>query len=173
MNDKKLKRSKDRKIAGVAGGIAEYLNVDPVIIRALFLFLIFFGGSGIILYFVLLLIMPEDNEINSPKTEYAETVDYTVIDDEGEEIKVNGEEKGEGKKDEDAYRNEEIKEQKNVKNNTKTGSAILGICFVFIGLFFLLRNIIPDSWQNIYFPALLIFTGILLIIIPFITRKKK
>ncbi|MDR1879133.1 MAG: PspC domain-containing protein, partial [Bacteroidales bacterium] len=44
MNDKILKRTKSRKIGGVANGIAVYLNIDPVIVRALFLFSICFGG---------------------------------------------------------------------------------------------------------------------------------
>ena len=57
---KRLYRSKkDRMIAGVCGGLAEYFNIDPVIVRALFLVLLFGAGSGILLYLILWLIVPE------------------------------------------------------------------------------------------------------------------
>lgn len=47
-----------RIIAGVAGGLGEYFNVDPTIIRVLFVLMAVFGGSGLIIYFVLWLILP-------------------------------------------------------------------------------------------------------------------
>jgi len=62
MNPKKLTRSlNDRKIAGVCGGIGEYLNVDPLVFRILFLFLLLCAGGGLLLYFILWLMMPENN----------------------------------------------------------------------------------------------------------------
>ena len=62
MKDKKLTRSADdRMLAGVAGGLAEYLDIDPVIVRLLFVIITLFGGGfvGILLYVVLWVIMPE------------------------------------------------------------------------------------------------------------------
>lgn len=56
---KKLYRSrKDSKIAGVCGGIAEYFNVDPTIIRLLAVLTIFFGGGGIVAYIIAWIIIP-------------------------------------------------------------------------------------------------------------------
>jgi len=56
---KKLYRSrKNRIIAGVCGGIGEYFNVDPTLIRLLWVFLIFIGGSGIFAYIIAWIIMP-------------------------------------------------------------------------------------------------------------------
>jgi len=40
----------DRKVAGVAGGLARHLDIDPVILRVAFVVLAFFGGAGLILY---------------------------------------------------------------------------------------------------------------------------
>lgn len=58
-NIKKLYRSEsDRVIAGVCGGIAEYFNFDPNILRLILFVISFVGGSGIILYFVAWLIIP-------------------------------------------------------------------------------------------------------------------
>jgi phage shock protein PspC (stress-responsive transcriptional regulator) len=48
----------DRKIAGVCGGLASYFNVDPTLIRVLFVVLAVVGGSGVILYLALWLIVP-------------------------------------------------------------------------------------------------------------------
>ncbi len=44
------RRRTDRIIGGVAGGLGDYLNVDPVLLRAVFVGLIIFGGAGLILY---------------------------------------------------------------------------------------------------------------------------
>ena len=61
MENKRLTRSKsDRMVAGVAGGIAQYLSVDPVVVRIIFVALALFGGGGIILYLVCWLLMPEE-----------------------------------------------------------------------------------------------------------------
>src|SRR6478735_1979406 len=51
---RQLRRSAvDRKVAGVAGGLGRHLDVDPLIIRVLFVVLVFFGGSGLLVYGVL------------------------------------------------------------------------------------------------------------------------
>ena len=62
MKEKKLMRSKDdRMLAGVAGGLAEYLEIDPVLVRLIFVIIALFGGgvTGIAIYIVLWIIMPE------------------------------------------------------------------------------------------------------------------
>lgn len=57
---KKLFRSKsNRVICGVCGGIGEYLNVDPTIIRLLAL-LLGFTGSGVLVYILAAIIMPDE-----------------------------------------------------------------------------------------------------------------
>ncbi len=60
---KKLCKSKtDRKIAGVCGGIAEYLNCDSTIVRLVFAALMLAAGSGILVYVLAAIIMPEAEE---------------------------------------------------------------------------------------------------------------
>ena len=57
---KRLYRSRtDSVIAGVAGGIGEYLDIDPVLIRIAFVVATFAGGVGIIMYIIAWVIMPE------------------------------------------------------------------------------------------------------------------
>ena len=57
---KRLERSNDRVWAGVCGGIAEYLDFDPVLVRIAYAFLTLFTCfSGLIFYFGLWIVMPE------------------------------------------------------------------------------------------------------------------
>ena len=66
---RKLYRSRsDRAIAGICGGLADYLRVDPLVIRLLTLFLILFGGLSIWIYIILWLVVPEEPQsINTRK----------------------------------------------------------------------------------------------------------
>lgn len=61
MAKKKLHRSKDKIIAGVCSGIADYANLDPTVVRALYVIVTVFTGlaPGVIAYVILWLIMPE------------------------------------------------------------------------------------------------------------------
>lgn len=57
---KRLTKSRtDRKVCGVCGGIAEYLNIDPTIVRVLWIVFMFAGGSGILAYIICALVMPD------------------------------------------------------------------------------------------------------------------
>ena len=60
---KKLYKSyKDKKICGVCGGIAEYLNADATLIRLAFVLISMAAGTGVLAYFIAALIMPEAQE---------------------------------------------------------------------------------------------------------------
>lgn len=57
---KKLYRTTNGKmIAGVCGGVGEYLNIDPTVIRLLWVLFAIFGGGGILAYIIAALIIPE------------------------------------------------------------------------------------------------------------------
>jgi phage shock protein C len=58
--EKRLYRSRnDRKLAGVCGGIAEYYGWDPTLVRVAWIVLTLLGGSGILIYLIMWLVMPE------------------------------------------------------------------------------------------------------------------
>ncbi len=58
---KKVYRSrKNRIIFGVCGGLAEYFEIDPLLIRLLFILLVMAGGSGALLYLILAVLMPKE-----------------------------------------------------------------------------------------------------------------
>jgi len=57
----KLYRSrKERMIAGVCGGLAEHFNIDPTWVRLLFVLFFFLGGSALLLYLVMWMIVPQN-----------------------------------------------------------------------------------------------------------------
>ncbi|HEX5383260.1 MAG TPA: PspC domain-containing protein [Propionibacteriaceae bacterium] len=61
---RKLYRSRSqRMLAGVCGGLAEYFNVDATLIRVLFLVLAVVGGSGLVIYVVMWIIVPDASKV--------------------------------------------------------------------------------------------------------------
>ena len=57
---KRLYRNQHNKIlAGVCSGLGDYFNIDPVIIRLLWVVLTIFGGAGILIYIIAWIIIPE------------------------------------------------------------------------------------------------------------------
>ena len=62
MNKRLYKIEEGKKLCGVCGGIAEYLNIDPTVIRLLWILFTALGGSGIIAYIICALIFPSKSQ---------------------------------------------------------------------------------------------------------------
>ncbi len=73
MNPRRLYRSRrDRQLAGVAAGMAEYLEVDPTLVRILWILSVFLGGFSILVYIILAFVIPLDPGTSpAPGTWYA------------------------------------------------------------------------------------------------------
>jgi phage shock protein C len=67
MNNRLYRSKTDRVIAGVCGGIAQHLNIDPIIIRILFLIAFLTEGFGLLLYIILWIAIPEENIVYEEK----------------------------------------------------------------------------------------------------------
>lgn len=64
MEKKRLYRSRNqRMICGVCGGIAEYFDIDPTIIRLVWVLFGITGGSGLLVYFLAAIIIPDQNDV--------------------------------------------------------------------------------------------------------------
>lgn len=62
MDGKRLYRSKkDRMICGVCGGIANYFNIDPTLVRLAFVLIAMGAGSGILAYIIATIIIPDED----------------------------------------------------------------------------------------------------------------
>ena len=79
---KRMYRStQERMFAGVCGGIAEYLDVDPTLVRLFFVALtLLSGGQGLLIYIVLMLVVPErPDETRKVKNEEQEDDDAPAV----------------------------------------------------------------------------------------------
>lgn len=56
---KRLTKSRDKKLFGVCGGLGEYFDVDPTLVRIGFLVLFFGLGTGLLLYIIMAIVMPD------------------------------------------------------------------------------------------------------------------
>ncbi len=57
------RKQTDKMLGGVCAGLGEYLDVDPTVIRLIFILAALLGGHGILLYLILWLIMPPESQI--------------------------------------------------------------------------------------------------------------
>jgi phage shock protein PspC (stress-responsive transcriptional regulator) len=134
----------DKVIAGVAGGLGEYFKIDPTIIRILFILLTIFGGSGLIIYIVLWLVMPPKSSVNGLG---AQSIKSNI-----EDIKSTTRTFAHN-----------ISSPKDNKENSKFWWAILIIA---IGFIFLLNNygiLAPLDLQRLW-PLILILFGLAIIL---------
>lgn len=144
MTTRITKSKTDRVIDGVCGGLAEYFGIDSLLVRLVFVALIFINGIGIILYIVLMIIMPKAQSIEqSPK----ETIQENVREI-GERVK----EAGEGLGTAIAKNDEE-------KHPHRTGW--LGILLILIGIIFLLDSLNLIRWldKDLIWPIIIILVG--------------
>ncbi|HHX94452.1 MAG TPA: PspC domain-containing protein [Clostridia bacterium] len=60
MGNKLYRSRSNRMIAGVCGGIGEYLDIDPTLVRLILIVLVFLGLSGVLAYIIAWIVIPED-----------------------------------------------------------------------------------------------------------------
>ena len=147
----KLYRSNtNRTIAGVAGGIAEHFNIDPVIVRAVFVLTAIFGGGGLIIYAILWIIIPI-KQVNTSKTE---------------EINNNDTDFNNTSTMENDFENK--KEKRNYHGNL-TG----GIILITLGILFLLDRFVPNVNFGDLWPIILIVIGFTLLLKGFSKKNNQ
>ena len=142
---KRLYRSyTDKMVGGVAGGIAEYFDVDPTLIRVLFVVLTLVGGGGIIAYIILWIVVPQ-KPIEIPK--------FGKSDQNTNDEKKSGDEM----KNENSFHNNFMESIKNRKHNRSIWG---GLILIFLGGLFLLENFIPAFSFGSFWPLILIGVGL-------------
>lgn len=140
------KSDKDKVILGVCGGLAEYFEVDPVIVRVIFVLLALGNGFGVLIYIILAIALPSPGDPSDMKGE--EKV-KKVANDIKEKIHSVAS---------DVKNNTEKKEQLGKARN------LAGIILVFIGILALLNQFFSLHWiGEATFPALVVLFGAYLI----------
>ncbi|MCK9438547.1 MAG: PspC domain-containing protein [Patescibacteria group bacterium] len=138
---KKIYRSQDdRIIFGVCGGIAKYFEVDALIVRLIFLALVFGGGSGLIIYLICTLLIPTEGKKNNNNFINEEKAEE-FVEKIGEKIKDLGSE-----------------------TKRSDWRFLLGIIFVLFGFIFLVDNIfdLRNIWAN-FWPIFLVLIGLMIL----------
>lgn len=144
---KKLYRSvTDKMIGGVCGGLAEYFAIDPVIVRLIFVLAVIFGGSGILAYIILWIVIPQKPYIITPFNNEQTKNNSTATNDE--------------KKTENAQSNMNFGYDKPQNNKTIFAGAFL----IVLGGIFLLDNFVPRFHFGDFWPLILIGLGIAIIL---------
>ena len=137
----------DRMIAGVCGGLAKYFDIDPTIVRVLFVVTIFIGGGGILAYIILWIVVPEEQIIFQSAGQDSQT-HQSNFDSEDLNSNTNQESSKFDSNSFNAGINEKVNEATNeinkiideARNNKKVfGGTIL----ILLGILFLLDNLLP------------------------------
>lgn len=145
---KALTRSRsDKMIGGVAGGLAEYFQMDSALMRFLFVLITFLFGTGIWIYIVLWIILPEQ----SLNDYYKQFQNKNSTDMDTENVKPTNEG--------NPYEDYKAKHKKKKEN----GGFIAGIILITLGLLFLLDRFIPSIDFADLWPILLIVIGAILL----------
>jgi len=138
MEQSRLYRSQsDNVIGGVCGGLGGYLNTDPLVFRILFAVAFFVGGSGLLIYIIFWIIIPEEeipiiNSKNSSNMENEPNTDNNTM-------------------------NEQKKPQKN------DGNLWGGLILITLGAIFLIDRFVPRIDFGDLWPLILIVVGVILI----------
>lgn len=72
MKKKLYRDKKNQKLAGVCAGIGKYLDMDPTVIRLIWVIITAFGGSGLIAYVICAIIIPEEPDFTEVEWQDAE-----------------------------------------------------------------------------------------------------
>jgi phage shock protein PspC (stress-responsive transcriptional regulator) len=132
---KKLYRSRtDRVLGGVCTGLADHFNVDPVLVRVIFIAAALGGGFGVLAYIIFWIVTPE-----APYPAYEEAAADVKWTDRSTENPIN---------------------PTPMSNNSKQGSLIAGSVLILLGALFLADEFLPDFDFGRYWPLILIAVGI-------------
>ncbi len=136
MSQNKLTRSEtDKMLAGVCGGLAAYLDVDPVFVRLAFVILFFASGIGFPIYLVLWIVMPREATAGES--------DAVVLQDNIKEMKATV--------------------SANAGRIGRPATA--GIIFIMLGLFFLFEQLGWTAWMGgAFWPLVIIGLGVVLLL---------
>jgi len=159
-NPKKLTKSKTNRVfAGVAGGLGEYLNLDPLVFRILFVVFTFAGGFGAIAYLVLLIMMPDPYPV--------------IFQDDNSEQSYQNVENHQNEQDYQNYQNyQDVRmNYPKAKNAAKIASFSVGFLLILIGTFVLISKVLKFNYWEFVFPIVLLAVGAVILIISIHSKK--
>jgi phage shock protein C len=168
MENHKLYRSvKQRVIGGVAGGLAEYFDIDAVIVRLVFVLVALAGGGGVLVYIVLWIVLPENTAQKyvfqqtepgyKPSEPYAGAAPSDAGSTEWKDTTANA--------SPDPYHYE--------GREKRTGGLIGGLVLITLGCLFLVDRFVPHIDFGDLWPILLVVIGAVIIATNLSGRAKQ
>lgn len=136
MENKRFERSRrNRVIAGVCAGLANYFNLDIALVRVLFVVAALCGSFGFWMYIILWIVAPDENLLeqgssNTNEKKYDEPIDITP----------------------------------KTENRANNGAMIASLILIFIGLVALINNFMSITWIWKLWPLALIIIGVVILI---------
>jgi phage shock protein C len=130
MNKRLYRSHKEKMIGGVCGGLAEYFDIDPVLVRILFVVAVFAGGSGVLAYIICWIIIPQQ-----PYTVVATPTTPSAPADQNPPAQIP-------------------------QQSNNRGSMSAGIVLIIIGGLFLAHNFMPFFHFRDFWPIIMILLGI-------------
>ncbi len=153
MESKKLYRSRSNRVfGGVAGGLGDYFNLDPLVIRLLFVLLTVFGGGGLILYIALWIFVPEEAFFpyeNKNAGNAYQNQGFTMNNESTQE---------------EGHSRPQDKQWEKPSRPQNQGNLVAGLILITIGGIFLLDRFIPRIDFGDLWPLILIVAGIAVLI---------
>lgn len=138
----KLYKSKTNKIIdGVCGGLGEYFNIDPMIVRIIFVLLALWGGIGIVLYIIGMIIIPPEGEESIIKSKNKEELKEKI-----ESVAAD------------------IKETVKTRKDSNKGEKVLGLILVLVGFILLFNTFFPWASFERLWPLVLVVIGVAILL---------
>ena len=137
-------------VFGVAGGMADWLDADPAVVRLVWVLLILAGGVGLVLYLVAAIVVPEE-PLGLPASP----------------TETSASPEGNAQTDQSRWEARQARRAaRRAAREGRTGSAgiVIGVMLVFAGAWFLLQRYIPAFDSADVFPGLLIILGVALLV---------
>ncbi|MCP5061822.1 MAG: PspC domain-containing protein [Ignavibacteriae bacterium] len=126
MENRLYRRRKDKVFGGIASGLGQYLDIDPIIVRIIFVLITIFHGVGLLVYVIMWIVMPEE-----PIENLYQTMNEPIVDD-----KTSGDSTAKDFSDFHAKFNE-------LSTSSSNSRTIIGALLIGIGFIFLLERFIP------------------------------
>ncbi len=151
MSNPKLYRSaSDRMIAGVCGGLGKYFSVDATLVRLVFLLLLFLGGGGFLLYLILWIVVPDEQQLGAAPHDVMQANTQEMAQSAREFGKSVGQAVGSSSGDV-------------AQSAARNGPLIFAVLLIFLGIWFLLQNLLRIDLGQLW-PVILIVIGLALLI---------
>ncbi|MBN2571393.1 MAG: PspC domain-containing protein [Ignavibacteriales bacterium] len=149
----KIYRSRtNRVLGGVCAGLGNYLNLDPVLIRIIFVVLVIAAGSGVLIYIILWIIIPEEPVYIQQST--GQTIEPKDVN-------------------ENVSQGNYTQSEQVIKTKNGSGRMIFGVILIIVGLMFLFETLFDFLDFEYLGPIILILIGVALLYNSFQIKGEK